>query len=280
MPTRSRPQESNEVIPLPANKPVSLAALAYEQLYRDIMAGVLEPGRKLLVADLHAAYRIGLSPLRDALNRLCADGLVEKREQKGFFVSDLDETELLEITNLRLVLEETALRLAIQNGDATWEELIVVAFYRLSKAGSTDGDKFLLTEAWSNAHQDFHFLLLSACGNEWLLNFCRRLYEQLTRYRARRRLISSSSTPLRSNLVQEHKEILDACLARDADEASRLLIEHYKRSFELVVNTKFQLLDKPRRLIPVAPKAGDAAGKAEVGATKRPRKNPARVRRA
>lgn len=271
------------MIPLQANKPVSLAALAYEQLYRDIMAGVLEPGRKLLVADLHAAYRIGLSPLRDALNRLCADGLVEKREQKGFFVSDLDEAELLEITNLRLVLEETALRLAIQNGDAAWEERIVVAFYRLSKAGSADGDKFLLTEAWSNAHQDFHFLLLSACGNEWLLSFCRRLYEQLTRYRARRRLISSSSTPLRSNLVQEHKEILDACLARDADEASRLLIEHYKRSFELVVNTKFKLLDKPRRLIPLAPNThgtGDAAEGAGARVTKRGRKIPARVRRA
>lgn len=251
---------SSKVVSLETKKPASLAALAYEQLYRDIMGGVLEPGRKLLVADLHAAYQIGLSPLRDALNRLCADGLVEKREQKGFFVSDLDEVELLEITNLRLVLEETALRLSILNGGADWEEKIVVAFYRLSKAGSVKGSTdFVLTPEWSTAHQEFHFALLDACGNEWLLNFCRKLYEQLTRYRARRRLISASSPPVRSNLVQEHKDILDACLARQADQASRLLIEHYKRSFELVVNTRFDLLDSPRRLVPVAPQPAQSA---------------------
>lgn len=263
MPARTmKTTEHAEVVPLKAAKPASLAALAYDQLYNDIMAGVLEPGRKLLVADLHATYRIGLSPLRDALNRLCADGLVVKREQKGFCVADLDERELLDITNLRLVLEETALRLSILNGDADWEERIVVAFYRLSKAGSSEGDNFALTPAWSKAHQDFHFALLSACGNDWMISTCRKLYDQLIRYRARRRLISASNWPLRTNLVQEHKDILDACLARDADKAGQLLVEHYKRSFELVVNMRFELLENPRRLIAMAPPepAGAATG--------------------
>ena len=246
----------SNIVSFDRKKPVSLAAFAYERLYRDIMDGVLVPGQKLLVADLHETYGIGLSPLRDALNRLCADGLAEKREQKGFFVCDLNETELLEITNLRLVLEETALRLAIQNGDDAWEEKIVLAFYRLSKAATIDGsDEYLLRPAWSEAHKDFHFALLSACKNEWLLSFCHKLYEQLRRYRGRRRLISASSPLVRSSLVQEHKDILDACLARNGDQASQLLIEHYQRSFEIVMNTQFRLLANPRCLVPVEEKA-------------------------
>ncbi|MCK0209721.1 GntR family transcriptional regulator [Starkeya koreensis] len=257
---------AENIVPLKAVKPASLAALAYDQVYTDIMNGSLEPGRKLLVADLHAAYGIGLSPLRDALNRLCADGLVRKHEQKGFFVADLDEAELLEITNVRLVLEETALRLSILHGDTAWEERIVIAFYRLSKAASTDAGDYLLTPAWSSAHQEFHFALLEACRNDWLIGFCRKLYEQLTRYRARRRSISAMSSPLRTTLVQEHKDILDACLARNADEACRLLVEHYKRSFELVVNTKFRLLENPLRLETLDPRPEEGRAKGAVPA--------------
>lgn len=255
----SRSTDKDKIVALRTTKPPSLAAQAYKQVYDDIMNGRLEPGRKLLVADLHAAYDIGLSPLRDALNRLCADGLVRKHEQKGFYVSDLDEAELLEITNLRLVLEETALRLSIINGDLAWEERILIAFHHLSRAASTDGTEYLFTDAWSAAHQEFHFALLEACRNEWLISFCRKLYEQLIRYRARRRLISASSSPLRSTLVQEHKDILEACLARNADEACRLLVEHYRRSFELVVNTRFLVLDNPLRLEAVKTKNDEPA---------------------
>lgn len=265
---------AQNIVSLKVVKPASLATLAYEQVYRDIMNGSLEPGRKLMVADLHAAYGIGLSPLRDALNRLCADGLVRKHEQKGFSVADLDEAELLDITNVRLVLEESALRLSILHGDTQWEERIVIAFYRLSKAAATDAD-YLLTPAWSTAHQEFHFALLEACGNEWLIGFCRKLYEQLTRYRARRRSISALSSPLRSTLVQEHKDILDACLARNADEAARLLVGHYKRSFELVVNTQFRLLDNPLRLETIEPKPASpeaAAADAAPAAAAKPRR--------
>jgi GntR family transcriptional regulator, carbon starvation induced regulator len=235
-------------------KPPSLAALAYAHLYTDITSGNLAPGQKLLVAELSATYGIGLSPLRDALNRLCADGLAVKREQKGFFVADLDEAEFLQITNARLVLEETSLRLSIANGDSRWEETIVLAFYRLAKAGANDGSNidFVLTPEWSFAHQEFHFALLGASSNEWLLSFCKKLYEQTTRYRARRRMLSASRPPVYINLVQSHRDIMDACLARDADCAGELLVQHYKTSFELVMNARFELLNNPRRLVPLA----------------------------
>jgi GntR family carbon starvation induced transcriptional regulator len=241
-------------------KPSSLAALAYQKLHADITNGQLAPGQKLLVADLNERYGIGLSPLRDALNRLCADGLAVKREQRGFFVADIDEAAFLEITNARLVLEEAALRLSIANGDTQWEESVVLAFYRMAKVGS-GGGAYMLTPEWSVCHQDFHAVLWAACGNEWLLSFCKKLYEQTTRYRALRRMLFAGSQPLRDNIVQEHKDIMEACIARNADLASELLVQHYKTSFESVMGIKCKLLENPRRLVPLP---GATANKSKV----------------
>ncbi|MCS0496050.1 FCD domain-containing protein [Ancylobacter sp. MQZ15Z-1] len=233
------------------DRPPSLAMAAYRQLYRDITNGTLAPGRKLPVGELHATYGIGFSPMRDALNRLCAEGLVEKREQRGFFVADLNEDVFLQITNARLVLEETALRLSIAAGDVAWGESVILAFYHLSRA-ARDETSFVLTPEWSAAHREFHFALLAGCGNEWLLGFCRKLYEQSERYRARRRLLSTGLSPGTRSHLQVHEAIMKAALAHDADTASDLLVRHYKESFEIVMNADFELLDNPRRLVPRA----------------------------
>ncbi|BCJ89596.1 GntR family transcriptional regulator [Terrihabitans soli] len=253
-----------KTVQAPDEKPVSLAALAYQKLHADITSGQLAPGQKLLVADLNERYGIGLSPLRDALNRLCADGLAVKREQKGFFVAALDEAAFLEITNARLVMEEAALRLSIANGDTAWEESVVLAFYRLAKVAS-GGGTFMLTPEWSAAHQDFHTVLWAACENEWLLGFCNKLFEQTTRYRARRRLLFADSPLHRENVVQGHKDIMEACIARDADLAGDLLVNHYKDSFEFVMGIECKLLDNPRRLVPLPGAVSDKAKAKTVG---------------
>jgi GntR family transcriptional regulator, carbon starvation induced regulator len=151
------------------------------------------------------------------------------------------------------VVEEAALRLSIADGGEQWEEGIVLAFHRLSKVGASGG-RFVLTPEWSQAHQEFHYNLLAACGNEWLLGFCRKLYEQSTRYRARRRLLSAgTASPELRNIVKAHRSIMDATLARDADQAAGLLVQHYRLSFELVTGAKYELLAEPHRLVPSAP---------------------------
>lgn len=238
-------------------KPGSIAELAYGLLYVDITNGRMAPGQKLLPAELSEKYSVGLSPLRDALNRLCANGLAVKREQKGFFVADIDEAEFLKITDARLVVEEAALRLSIAKGDQRWEDSVVLAFHRLAKV-ATVGGKFVLTPEWSTSHQEFHFSLIAACDNEWLLSFCHKLYEQTTRYRARRRLISAKgSVPVQRNLVKAHRDIMERCLARDADGAADLLVNHYRKTFELVMGGRYRVLDNPRRLV-LEVEAGDA----------------------
>ena len=227
----------------------TLALTAYERLRRDVTDGALAPGMKLRVAELHDRYQIGLSPLREALSRLCSDGLVIKRERQGFYVSELDENEFMQITNTRLVLEETALRLSFCHGGERWEEAILLAFHRLSKAGEGGGDDYMLQPDWARFHQEFHAALLSACDNEWLLSFSARLYEQSARYRLLRRLHSAGHPSLRRDLVKEHRDILDACLSRNVDAAVALLIDHYKKSMEIVLGISLKVLTNPKRFV-------------------------------
>lgn len=235
--------------------PRTLAQDAYGLLREDIVRGTLAAGAKLRIAKLQADYGIGAIPLREALNRLSAEGMVTKVEQRGFAVPPLDFEAYLDITNTRLVIEDAALRRSIAAADRDWENRLVVAFHHLVKAGPEPGREedspgFLLSDAWAETHRVFHMTLVDNCGSAWLLTFARTLYDQSARYRQRRRQLSSRVAPVRANLIREHRDILDACVRRDADTAAQLLTEHYRRSVEIVLGMPIRLGSAPLRLLP------------------------------
>ena len=92
----------------------TLATSLYDLLRSDLLGGVLEPGSKLGVEALAERYASSATPLREALSRLVADGLVERREQRGFAVAAISADDLAEITKTRCWLEEIALRESMQ----------------------------------------------------------------------------------------------------------------------------------------------------------------------
>ena len=106
----------------------TLASAVYDRLLEDILNGKLEPGLKLRLQVLNAHYKVGNSPLREALNRLSENGMVVHEENKGFRVAPASEEELKELIHTRCMLEEIALRESISNGDELWEEDLVLAF--------------------------------------------------------------------------------------------------------------------------------------------------------
>jgi len=65
----------------------TLASSVYDRLRGDILSGSLPPGEKLRTEALRSRYEVGNSPIREALNRLSADGLVTREDQKGFRVA-------------------------------------------------------------------------------------------------------------------------------------------------------------------------------------------------
>ncbi|MCZ6586034.1 MAG: GntR family transcriptional regulator, partial [Gammaproteobacteria bacterium] len=68
--------------------------MVYERLRHDILNGRLEPGRRLRIKALKERYDVGHSPLREALNRLTASGLIDQVDGKGFQVSITSADEL------------------------------------------------------------------------------------------------------------------------------------------------------------------------------------------
>ncbi len=206
---------------------LSMTGRAYEQLRSDIITGKLKPGRKLKVEELRREYEMGTSPIREALSLLTSDHFVERLDQRGFRVANISEKEFFELLKTRCWLEERALRESIANGDNDWEEQVVLANHRLSKTPrSESADHFIANAEWEKRHKEFHMVILSQCGSSHLLKFCDQLYDQNVRYR---QLSGTTAYPKR-DVAKEHTAICDAVLARNADEAVRLLIEHYKNT--------------------------------------------------
>lgn len=232
----------------------SLSQEAYEQLRRDVVNGTLAPGNKLMIAELQARYGLGAMPIREALNRLSSERLVEKHEQRGFSVPALDGDVFIEIQSARLVIETAALKESIATRSADWEDRLVLAFHHLSKAfpkSNDDHDRpdWILSDAWSASHRSFHAELISGCSNTWLLAFAQQLYEQSSRYRARTRQITSLRPPVREDLLQEHRDIMDAAIVGDTETAVARLINHYRLSVEIVLDTPIRLETDPLRLV-------------------------------
>lgn len=207
------------------------ASTVYERLHDDIITGALQPGAKLRVKELIEKYNTGNSPLREALNRLSANGMVRREENRGFRVPPASTEELMELTRTRCWVEEIALRESINNGGAEWEERIVLAYHWLSRAASNEGGIDSTSPDWEAHHREFHQALISACKSQLLMDFCSELSQRSFRYR---NLVEVVEYRDRHEL-EEHNELQEAALSRNADLAVELLKKHYTVTSEILL---------------------------------------------
>jgi GntR family transcriptional regulator, carbon starvation induced regulator len=210
----------------------TLTDLAYARLREDILSGQLMPGMKLRVEHLKAAYGTGASPIREALSRLTGDGLTHAEGRRGFRVSEVSRDELMDITDLRILMETRSLALAIEAGDDDWEAGILASFHRLSKL---DEDLNLRQpgKEWEERHRDFHSALVCACPSRWLKYFREILFDQSERYRR----LALSNAPGQRPVAEEHRAIMEASLERDVTRACELLTAHMRATAEAVARS-------------------------------------------
>lgn len=235
------------------------ASVVYELLRQDIVRNRFRAWEKLRVETLAVRYRVGATPVREALNRLSAEGLVSQQDQKGFRVTALSRDALLELTRTRVWVQEIAMRESIANGDEAWEEGVFLAFRRLSRTPERlADDPEGLNPDWEQRHHAFHDALIAACPSRLLLDFSARLFEAGDRYR------NLATGPARSearDVQEEHRAIMEATVARDTKEAVRLLNEHTTRTAEQLLRVLAEMDEAGAR----APKdrgAGPAASAA------------------
>ena len=211
----------------------TLATNLYDRIRADLLDGKLEPGRKLQIEFLCDHYQAGQTPVREALNRLTSDGLVERRDQRGFAVAGISASDLREITQTRCWLEEVALREAFATRSVEWEEQVVLAYHRLSKVPrSLSETEYKENPEWERLHRAFHRALIGGCQSRWLINFCEQLADQLYRYR---QLSVRRVYPKRPER-EEHLAMLDAVVAGDADTAIELVTSHYKKTADIILS--------------------------------------------
>lgn len=235
--------------PVGAEKPASttVASSVYDQIRLDILTGDLRPGEKLRSVFLRGRYRAGISPVREALNRLATERLVCREDQRGFHVAGVSKADLIELTKTRCWLEEIALRQSIEKGGEAWEEQIVLTFHRLSRTPRSSAETtYAFNAKWEGLHGDFHNALIAACDSHWLLGFCQQLVDQADRYR---QLAAAVSYPKR-NERDEHEALMEATLKRDADSAAAIQCAHIRKTADIVLAANLSFL--PDELDPKA----------------------------
>lgn len=212
----------------------SLTTGVYERIRSDILTCRLLPGRKLKINDLCIQHGVSLGAVREALSRLTAEGLVVAEAQRGFQVAPVSSEDLADLTRARIEIEALCLRRAIELGDVAWEARVLGADHVLARLPEHDpDDPDRMNEAWSKAHADFHAILADACASPWLLRLRGMLYEQSERYRR----LSVPAGRAERDIPGEHRAIVSAVLARDADAAVAALTDHLSATTRILLST-------------------------------------------
>lgn len=242
-PPRARPvfgaQPAAELGPSPGQARISRATLTSqleEALRTDIVAGLLEPGQKLRATDITALYGVSATPIREAVQRLSGQGLVELDPKVGARVAAISLEDVRDVFAVRLMLEPRALELSIGGGGARWLREVTEAFERLrSVSARRPGDGARWRETMleiAEAHRAFHWALLSACGSPWLLRFISILYGHSSRYRM---LLARGRD--RPAWLRGHQAIYDAARRRDAKRAVRVQERHTREGLDVLVRS-------------------------------------------
>ena len=205
----------------------AVGASTYQSIKRDIIFGDLAPASKLKLETLRKNYNASMSTLRETLNRLASEGFVDALDQRGFFVTPVSKEDLMEVANLRVLLECHALKLSINNGDTDWEGNLVSAHHKLSSMeqkmlSGDDSQK----EDWKRYDWEFHLALIEACGSRNLISLHSVLYDKYLRYQM------FMLTHRGQEAADEHKKMLEAALDRNVEAATKTLTVHIEKGLE------------------------------------------------
>lgn len=196
---------------------------AYRTMVEEIQTGLLAPGAVL--AEVEQATRLGVSrtPLREAIGRLAADGLVVQQSPRVTVVSGIDATGIRELFEVRHALETAAARLAATRGDAILFDTLAVEF--TSVDSTSDADPYYeLISRFDRAVDD-------ATANDYLASALRKVRTHLVRVR---RLARDKPERLATSAA-EHRLIASAIAAKDTDLAAHATHVHLHNALESIL---------------------------------------------
>lgn len=209
----------------------------YDQLRIDIFDRRFAPGERLKPIELGERFGVSISVMREALGLLAAQNLVRIERNRGFHVTTLSPEELTDLTTARKINEGAALRIAVERGGVTWESEVLAAHHRMvSEPMYLPGTPKTRNNNWAAAHIAFHYKLIEACENAVLLDICARLSDAAELYRAWSGGDAGKGRAVKRDVAGEHKALLDAALAHNAERAVALFEAHVDRTAEILLD--------------------------------------------
>jgi DNA-binding GntR family transcriptional regulator len=188
----------------------------YERIKRGILDGSFPPGVPLVEATLAELCGVSRTPIREALNRLERDGVVN-RTDRGMAVRERTPEEILDIYEARIALEATAARIAALRhthlDQVRMERLIKLC----EESDPSDG------QVLADRNREFHRGVWHASHNHAVIDLLDRLDLHLLRYP-----VTTLTAPGRwEQALREHRLLLDAIVARDAESAKKIAEGHF-----------------------------------------------------
>ena len=204
-----------------------LRDVVFRTLRQAILRGELKPGERLM--EIRLANQLGVSrtPIREAIRKLELEGLVLMIPRKGAEVAEITIKDLEDVLEVRAALEELAVCDACEN--ITEEQILALKEAADNFQAALESDDLVKCAETDMA---FHEIIYSATNNKRLLQILNNLREQMYRYR----MEYVKDIRQRSNLVEEHRELLDAISSRDSIKAKELMKTHLLNQQQEVIN--------------------------------------------
>ncbi|MBK5965501.1 GntR family transcriptional regulator [Thiocystis minor] len=202
----------------------TIADRVFDQLRQAIVAGEIPPGSKISEPVLATRYGISRGPLREAMRRLEATNLVERKPNVGARVITLSNAQLLEIYVIREALEGMAARLAAERmSDADIGALQALLERHRHEVARDDWQTYFQQEG----DLDFHFRIVQGSGNRRLVDIlCNDLYHLARMYRCQFGMKSDRAR----EALKEHGQVVEAIAERDGELAEWLMRRHIRAS--------------------------------------------------
>ena len=199
-----------------------------DHLRNDILHGRIRANERIFVGDLAQRFAVSHIPIREALRRLEAEGLLKSTPHRGVVTLGIALDDLADLYDLRRVIEGEYAARACNRRSATQIEELRMLQSRLALAETApDPDA---AGMWP-IHRQFHWAILAPAATPWVQRIFDLTWQSAERYI---RLLRSTHLDVIEESVRQHKQLLEACERRAPVEIRALIQRHLTASEELL----------------------------------------------
>lgn len=216
----------------------TLSERAYKNIRRELISGGLKPGEQLVSRNLAERYGVSLAPVREAIGRLAAEGMIDHVPGSGSFVRTITKQDLYELFVLREALETCAAGEAALNAHPAEIEELEFLCDKFDKMAAqvTDSPSQDLMDEWLDAEERFHGLLFEATKNALLQRVANMYRSQIQVFEVQRTRPVILTSEIARTTVIGHREIAEAVRQRDSELARTRMSQHIRQGRQTIMS--------------------------------------------